>query len=678
MNGPIDDQPAPEGEGGPPPDDGIGMPSAAIPGGGQRPMAPASPAYAAAPPPPAYVVAPPPQSARRGRRAATALAVTIALVAGGFGVMQLTATDGPKSPDEAVRAFFDAVDHEDVIGVLEALEPSERQILRDAVDATVVEGKRVKVASDDLDLHKVQGLDLHVDGLKMGVTPLRDGLSAVDLADGSVSTAADLEKLPVGPVIREVLDRRRNDPNGDGLDQHPKDRIELSGVRLATVRTDGAWHVSVLYSIAEQVRTDAKHVDPFPTGPGVAPKGAASPEAAVREAVDAIIHHDARRLIELAPAEEMAVLHEYGPLILKGAEDWQKEDQNIKVSNLQLATNDGPRGAKVVSAKSFDVHTEEDFGGGDNQSIDWSYDGKCTTSTYTSTYAGGDGSASDGSSPNTQKWCVDDQDRYSRDPFSLFLPFGVGVSGPGDGLRIVAEEHDGSWYLSPSRSLFETVLTIVRDVSPDQARRFVRVFFGDDDWLSAPPEFWEACKVADPGLDASRAEGEKAYQACEEALPADYAGDHGWQSFSRLGEGAGVGLEGDPTAACPDGPGEQDLEGAAFDAAYTACLKRLFDAGKVDGSQLVFDQCQAGWDDWYAAHPDGEPTEAEGKALDDATQRCEETTPVPTRPDGSSDATAAPRAPEPLGPGATVNKTEVEPATTSPSDGPSTSSQTGG
>ncbi|HEX2576171.1 MAG TPA: hypothetical protein VHK88_07460, partial [Aquihabitans sp.] len=129
-----------------------------------------------APPPPSYYVQ---ERPRRPRRLVAAL-VALAVVAGGFGIVALSAGDGADSPEAAVEAMFDAIDQEDVIGVLEALDPTERDILRPAIEETGEEAKRVELASPDLDLREVQGFDLSVVGLTFTTEPLGDGIVAVD------------------------------------------------------------------------------------------------------------------------------------------------------------------------------------------------------------------------------------------------------------------------------------------------------------------------------------------------------------------------------------------------------------------------------------------------------------------------------------------------------------------
>src|SRR5204862_364744 len=81
------------------------------------------PAYA--PPPPE-----PPRRGDRGRIIGVAVAIVVALLAGAFAVNALQSSDnGASSPEEAVAKLFEAIGNEDAIGVLDTLEPGERDVL---------------------------------------------------------------------------------------------------------------------------------------------------------------------------------------------------------------------------------------------------------------------------------------------------------------------------------------------------------------------------------------------------------------------------------------------------------------------------------------------------------------------------------------------------------------------
>ncbi|MEZ5183863.1 MAG: hypothetical protein R2702_18600 [Acidimicrobiales bacterium] len=61
------------------------------------------------------------------------MAGVLVIAALGFAAVELAAGDGASSPEGAVEALFRAIDQEDAIGAIEALEPSERRLLMSTV-----------------------------------------------------------------------------------------------------------------------------------------------------------------------------------------------------------------------------------------------------------------------------------------------------------------------------------------------------------------------------------------------------------------------------------------------------------------------------------------------------------------------------------------------------------------
>ncbi|QXC63129.1 hypothetical protein KSP35_10285 [Aquihabitans sp. G128] len=600
-------------------------------------------------PAPAYVA---PPTKRKPRWLATGAVAVLAVAAGAFGISVLSASDGAKTPEGAVHAMFDAIDHEDVIGVLEALDPNERDILRPAIEETGEQAKRVEVASKDLDLHKVRGIDLRVEGLAMTTTELGDGYVAVDLTGGTVSSASDLERLPFGSTITDVLAADEREDGGD-LDRTDSGTIDLDGVRLVAVRRDGGWHVSALYSIAEQVRRDA---DPQPEVPdfgnGIAAKGAASPEAAVREALDAAVHLDVRRLIELSPPGEMAVLHDYGPALVAAAEDAkQGAFEAPEVKDLELQVADGPDGTKVVSPTSYSVS----FGGDEA----WSFDGRCTTYTYSydDDYASdiedeGTIPVDDGPQTETQKVCKGD---VGADVGSfLSLPF----AQPSGDLRVVTEQHDGQWFVSPTRSIIESTVGTLKGLDADQVRRTVRWWSGDW-WAAEPAGFWKACGVDQPASDASSADGEAAYEKCYEQLPDDYDGPRYGYGFDD-----GFGSEEGPSEV----PGEECWT-VEDEAAATSCFEGLYESGQISASELADFRCQS----VYADIPD-DASDREWTAAEDAYDACVLQQEADLRAGGGGTTATSVAPPVTMAPASTTSTTAPRTTTSSTPAAPATSS----
>ena len=341
-----------------------GYPGAAVPAAHQAPGYPAAPPYApvAGPPsggtyyPPAY--APPPSGQGRrvtndsgGRRALLAVAVVLAVLAGGFAVVNLRATpSGAASPEAAVEQFFDAIGDEDLIGVLEMLDPGERSVLVPFVRRLSSELDRLELTSG-LDPDDVDGVDIEVEGLRVVPQELGPGVAEVAVTAGSFRIATQPEAVPVGDVLRDIVEA-----NGGEIDI-PREQDQTSvtgqdGLFLVTTETDGRWHLSLGFTIAEYARRDAGLELPDLAG-GVEPQGAPSPEAAVEAFADAAAGLDLERMISLLPPDEMRALQVYAPLFLEDAQadvdDFREEEEfEMSVDELDVETNDIDGGTRVI------------------------------------------------------------------------------------------------------------------------------------------------------------------------------------------------------------------------------------------------------------------------------------------------------------------------------------------
>ena len=85
------------------------------------------------------------------------IAIAALLAAGGFALAYLQPQ--ANTPEEAVRSLVTAITDEDVLGALDALAPSERDLLRDTLVDVTGELRRLDVLDDDADLSGVRGVD---------------------------------------------------------------------------------------------------------------------------------------------------------------------------------------------------------------------------------------------------------------------------------------------------------------------------------------------------------------------------------------------------------------------------------------------------------------------------------------------------------------------------------------
>ena len=256
---------------------------------------------------------------RRGRApfvAATLLVASgTAFAAGQLDAMS-TAAGGGKTPEAAVEAMFASLSENDVLGVLDNLAPGEREVIEDATIDYVDELTRIGVLSEDVDLAGVPGFEFAYDGLTYEVEQANPRVWLVEITGGQLTIGVNTAELPVGDLLFDRLDLDTN----SFTETTTVDIAEVADeeVRVAVVEEDGAFYVSSYYTVAELAASSEGYTLPATPIPAV---GAESPEAAVRGMIDAAIDLDVARVIELTPPDEMAALHDYGPILVDLAEE---------------------------------------------------------------------------------------------------------------------------------------------------------------------------------------------------------------------------------------------------------------------------------------------------------------------------------------------------------------------
>jgi hypothetical protein len=426
--------------------------------------APAGPSQPSAPLP-EYVPAPPPR--KRGRFVVIAVGVVIALAGAAFAVTQLaSSTDGASSPEGAVHDMFNAIDREDIVGVLESLPPGERDVVKDPFVDTANELKRLGIFSDSLDLHKVPGFDIEVKDIGMTTDTLGDEVVAVHINQGTVKASTIPDSVPLGDTLKNIVD----DAGGDIDIPRSTETTDLADnpLDLVTIKEGGGWHVSLFYSIAELIRKEVG-ADKPDFGHGVIPDGASTPDGAVREMADAIADLDVEKMIALLPPDEMRALQDYAPLFLPDAQraidDIKDQGYDVKVDRLDLTTN-GSGDTRTVLVKGIKVSGDTPDG-----ELSFDYDGKCVTVTVPEdsgiTFSddnSGSGSSDSGSSGSgssddtTQKICTSDAAKST----DLGELGDVLKKVQTDSVGFIVVNRDGKWYLSPSRTIGTAVTTILK------------------------------------------------------------------------------------------------------------------------------------------------------------------------------------------------------------------------
>ncbi len=359
----------------------------------------------------------------------------LAMVAGAvFFVRSVGSTKGSSSPQAAVQRLLDAASNEDVLGVLETLPANERNLFATRLQTLTKELGRLGILRSDVNLSDLQGIDLEFTGVTMRSETLKEGLAAVEILEGRSTYRVDPATTPLGDFVRKLL------PRSAFSTVSGSDELADDDIVLATVREGDDWYVSLFYTIAEATRRDANVSFPA-AGYGVVARGAASPEKAVEELIRAGLGLDLRRVIELLPPDEAAALHDYASLFLTNVESIAREArEHFRAQIRELSLSAKPDGDDhLVTVKRFSFKVDgPDFG-----SID--YDGECLT--MSGGFFGFDG---------PQRQC------------------GTGLEGvaplPGPALSdagFTVVERDGLFYVSPIRTIFDSVIAALKALSPD-------------------------------------------------------------------------------------------------------------------------------------------------------------------------------------------------------------------
>lgn len=385
-----------------------------------------------------------------------AVAVVVLLAGGAMAAVQKGGGSGLSSPQGAVERLLEAVEDADLLGVLEALLPGERSSFREPVSDLASELRRLEILSSDLDLGGISGFEVSFDGLSYETDPVRDDLARVRIVGGTASYRVDPQRLPVGAFLRDVLGSELSAARPTSS----TDEVDDGTPGIATVKHDGRWYVSLWYTVAEGARVEAGA--PVPDlADRLQARGAASPEAAVQDMIRALAGFDLRRAIELLPPGEAQALHDYAPLFIDeidAASESFAQEVVINIRDLRLeADRSGSRALVQIREAAVDAVVYP-------LGLTFSFDGECAE-------------VGEIGSPFVDRTCLTDE--TGSDPFgALGGLFGVeppnlDLDSPRFGF--VAVEEDGLWYVSPTRTFFETFIAVLRIFDPedlDELRRF--------------------------------------------------------------------------------------------------------------------------------------------------------------------------------------------------------------
>jgi hypothetical protein len=389
------------------------------------------------------------------------VAAVIAVAAGGgvtwWALNRGSAPAGAESPTAAATSLVNAIGQGDVAGLLTGLAPAERDLMTTLNSETTKELQRLEVYKKDVDPNKIQGFELKTEGLEFdeaNAEKVNDHLTITKLVKGKVTISSDASKLPFTEDFIELAFPRGMNakPETETVDiaEIVKDN-DGEPIRIATVNVDGEWYPSLFYTIADYGLQDSKKKWPKTSIPA---KGADNPGDAVKEMADAALDGNITRVIELLPPDEMAVIHDLGPMIVDMTKG-DVESSGIKITKLETETAD-VEGATKVLLKEFEAEK-------DGERVRVTKDGEC--------YA----AEADG---KKEQFCADDAateiggKKMAPEAKKALTNL---VKGMIANTGLVTTKVDGKWYVSPIRSITDLEVTALKSLEPEDIKALLKM-----------------------------------------------------------------------------------------------------------------------------------------------------------------------------------------------------------
>ncbi|CAN5568052.1 hypothetical protein BH23ACT3_BH23ACT3_07170 [soil metagenome] len=376
--------------------------------------------------------------------------------AGVFATTQLFGGDdgGAASPEELGQQVLDAIDDTDLLGLVDLLVPSERDVVRDPLTELLDELRRLDIVSPPAGADGIEGVKFVVERASVRVQPT----NVADITNlnlrGDLTVIVDGAALPIGSLLDDFI---------ADLDRSEVDTTETEpfDVTLASVELEGRWYLSVFFSIAEAVRAEFSPPPDIPEA-GIEPTGGSTPEGALDVLFDAIEALDLTRVVAALNPGEAGALQRYGPMFLGDAQgelDLVPLRWEITETEYTITGSGSTRSASIdrlaIEGRLDGVDVEIELSGGcvvveaEGERID-------------SCAAGDDQVTLDdviGDSPSARELVEAVDEAFA------------GYEQPGITLR----QTDGQWYVSPLGTLFDQLLAGLRALDRGDLERFIEL-----------------------------------------------------------------------------------------------------------------------------------------------------------------------------------------------------------
>jgi hypothetical protein len=288
------------------------------------------------------------QSQRIPLRVLSVIAALVAVIGASLvATSALSSNGGPSMPDAAVQQLLAAAGDNNLQAAIGDLVPAESQVLQPGASSVASQLERLGILASGTDLSSIPGFTLQFAAVTTSTTMVTPDVADVRFTGGTVRAAADPAKLPIGSAISQTV-LHGHLPPAPPVETEPLSQAKLV---ITTLRQDGVWRVSLLYTLAENLRLAAGLPAPA-FGEGIDSVGASTPAAVLQGMLTAAGNLNVRQLVELVSPVSGAVLHDYIPLVLTeinaGVLAARVEGVKVSFSNLETTTVTDGDAAKVT------------------------------------------------------------------------------------------------------------------------------------------------------------------------------------------------------------------------------------------------------------------------------------------------------------------------------------------
>lgn len=388
----------------------------------------------------------------------------LAVAAVGFFVVRAVTgrSGGASSPEAAVEDLAAALEEEDPVAALAAMNPDEVEALGDVYTSAAARAEEIGFAPGEKTLG---GVDISLSGLRYDVEELGDDVAMVTVSGGADLTVT---RDQLGEETDAVIQRGAEE---DGEEAETRFEGELDDSDLVvtdedgdevdpfvvTVRRGGGWYVSPLYTAA-QYGVEALGLDAPSLPPPDAGEGAEDPEAAVRELLVAAGEADGDATGALTGGETGEAVRTYSGA-LEGLVGRLGEDTSAEIDTLETDVVEREAGGRRVTITRLEgtlTYTADEGDGEQVARVVW--DGRCLDVVEETDDEGGDTMSDDEDlTVGSSDFCL--TDGWER----------VGI----DSLSVVAVEEDGGWRIDPLATLTDYAAGIVPELGQETILRLV-------------------------------------------------------------------------------------------------------------------------------------------------------------------------------------------------------------